>query len=231
MSVKTPIRSKAAVNHDRKVVFGEKGRLTATIETMPAELLDVGVMYMQELKDKALKVSQALQKAGVPHAVIGGLALASYLARAHKRAERNTQDVDILLHRKDLEAATRALKPLGYRYRKVMKLHAFMPNQRGAHFVDGIHIIWSEEKVRDEYLHPTPALIEKSDVDSHQGIQYLSLYNLVVMKLTSFRHKDITHIQDLIYWKLLTKKIEAALPADLKERLEQVKRDTKRESL
>ena len=112
-----------------------------------------------------------------------------------------------------------------------MKLHAFMPNRRGAHFVDGIHIIWAEEKVRDEYLHPTPALIEKKDVDSYHGIQYLSLYNLVVMKLTSFRHKDITHIQDLIYWKLLTKKIEAALPADLKERLDQVRRDTKRESL
>ncbi|HYF51988.1 MAG TPA: nucleotidyltransferase family protein [Planctomycetota bacterium] len=186
---------------------------------------------MNELKAKALKVSQALQQAGVPHAVIGGLALAAHLARANPVAERNTQDLDILLARQDLDAAKAALKPLGYRYRRVMKLHAFMPDRKGAHFVEGVHIIWAGEKVREEYLHPTPLLLAHETVDPQKGIQYLSLYNLVVMKLTSFRHKDITHIQDLLYWKLLTKKIENALPADLKQRLEQVKRDTEAEKL
>lgn len=207
------------------------GTRVAIVETLPADLLDVGVKYMNDLKEKALKVSQALQKAGVPHAVIGGLALAAHLARSNPMAERNTQDLDILLDRKNLEAAKAVLHPLGYRYRRVMKLHAFMPDRKGAHFVEGVHIIWAGEKVRDEYLHLTPELTATDAVDPQMGIQYLSLYNLVVMKLTSFRHKDITHIQDLLYWKLLTKKIENALPADLKERLEQVRRDTEREKL
>ncbi|MCW8131872.1 MAG: nucleotidyltransferase family protein [Planctomycetota bacterium] len=207
------------------------GATAAKVDVMPSALLDVGVRYMQELKEKARSVSQALSGSGVSHAVIGGLALAAHLAKASKLAERNTQDLDILLNREDLEKAKEALDPLGYRFRRVMKLHAFMPKRRGAHFVEGVHVIWAGEKVRDEYLHPAPALGPAAMAPEPDGVCYLSLTGLLTMKLTSFRHKDITHVQDLLYWKLITKKVEAALPPDLRERLEQVKEETKREQL
>lgn len=202
----------------------------AEVEVLPAALLDIGVRYMQDLKKKALDVSQTLQKAGIPHAVIGGLALAAHLARANPLAERNTQDLDILLNKADLERAKIAMAPLGYRYRRVLRLHAFMPQKRGAHFVEGVHIIWAGEKVRPEYLHATPTLPPVSSTRIDGEIYYLQLLDLVVMKLTSFRHKDITHIQDLLYWKLLTPAIQRKLPPDLLLRLEDIKRDTVRES-
>lgn len=207
------------------------GAVANVVEVMPAELLQIGVDCMQELKEKALAVSQALGNAGVPHAVIGGLALSAHLARAHRLAERATQDLDILLRKVDLEAAKKALSPLGYRYRKVLRLHAFMPLRRGAHFVEGVHVIWAGEKVRPEYLHPTPELNDEDRELDAGGVCYLSLPALLKMKLTSLRAKDITHVQDLIQWKLLTPKIEASLPVDLRERLRKIKQDYKKERL
>jgi hypothetical protein len=52
---------------------------------------------------------------------------------------------------------------------------------------------------------------------------------LLVMKLTSFRLKDQVHVQDLLTLKLITKKIENALPSDLKPRLQYIKDQTERE--
>ena len=214
---------------EKKIVFREDGSWDAKVVTLSASLLDVGVRYMKELKSKALKVSRALQKAGVPHAVIGGLAVAAHVARVDSTAERNTQDLDILLRRADLEFAKRVLEPLGYRYRKVMKLYAFMPKSGKPKFVEGVHVIWSGEKVRPDYLHAAPVISEASSFHNSNGVLYLDLVDLLVMKLTSYRHKDITHVQDLLDQKLITKKVENALPVDLQVRLRQIREDTKRE--
>lgn len=204
---------------------------SAEVVTLPAELLGVGVSYMQELREKALSVSRALRKAGVPHAVIGGLAVAAHVARVDPKAQRNTQDLDILLDKSDLDAAKAALDPLGYRFRKVLKLHAFMPKERGTSFVDGVHVFWAGEKVREDYLYPTPDIKKCKPYAANDGVQYIGLIDLLIMKLTSFRHKDITHIQDLMAMKLITPKIEAALPVELKSRMQTVKDDTEREEL
>jgi hypothetical protein len=207
------------------------GRWTATIDVLPASLLDIGERYMEQLKEKALKVSRALSEAAIPHAVIGGLALAAQISRVNPSAERNTKDLDILLNRSDLERAKIALEKVGFRYRKVMRLHAFMPNQKGAKFEDGVHIVWSGEKVRDEYLCPAPSLSKEATYQGPQGVAYLGLRELLIMKLTSFRLKDKVHIQDLLLQKLITKKIEASLPAELLARLKEVKEETERERL
>jgi hypothetical protein len=225
------IRSSRKEAYKSPAPRGISRRSYAEVVTLPAELLDVGVRYMEQLKEKALRVSSALQAAGVAHAVIGGLAVAAHVARVDRKAERNTQDLDILLRKSDLEHAKKALEPLGYRFRKVMKLHAFMPKERGASFVDGVHVIWSGEKVREDYLFPTPDLSPRAATITEGGIQYIGLLELVTMKLTSFRHKDITHVQDLMSLKLITRKIEDALPPGLQARLKQVKEDTRREKL
>lgn len=207
------------------------GARVAKVEHWPAELLDVGVRYMEDLRAKAKLVSSTLRKAGIRHAVIGGLAVAAHVARVDPKAQRNTQDLDILLHKEDLEAAKNALDGIGFRYRKVLKLHAFMLKDRKSSFVDGVHVIWAGEKVREDYVASAPELKKDSTYAGPDGVSYLGLVELLTMKLTSYRHKDITHVQDLMGQKLITKKVEAALAPALRVRLEQVKEDTKRESL
>ena len=205
------------------------GRSMAKIEVLPASLLEIGERFMKDLKEKARRVSQALIKAGVPHAVIGGLAVAAHIARVAPEAERNTKDLDILLHHKNLKKASAALGPLGFHFRKVMGINAFIP--AGGSFRDAIHIVKSGEKVRQDYPHAAPDLPEKVSLFSSEGFACLDLMNLLMMKLTSYRLKDRVHVQDLLVVGLITSKVEAFLPSDLKARLEEVKDETARERL
>ncbi|GMV80119.1 MAG: hypothetical protein AMXMBFR7_13030 [Planctomycetota bacterium] len=207
------------------------GATANVVEVMPAELLQVGVDGMQEPKEKALAVGQALGNAGVPHAVVGGLALSAHWAPACRLAERATQDLVIWPRKVELKAAPKAISPWGYRYRKAMRLHAFMPLRHGTHFAEGFRITWAGEKVRPKYLHPTPELNDEDRELDAGGVCYLSLPALLKMKLTSLWAKGITHVQNLIQWKLLTLKVEASLPADLRERHRKIKQDYKKERL
>jgi hypothetical protein len=205
-------------------------RVAETIR-LPAELLDVGVRYMNELREKARLVSSTLSKAEIRHAVIGGLAVAAHVARVDPAAQRNTQDLDILLHREEFDAAKKALDGVGYKHRHVKSIDAFLPKDRKASLVEGVHVIWAGEKVRADYVAAAPMLKAGSNYAGPDGVEYLGLVELLTMKLTSYRLKDRVHVQDLMEQKLITKQVEAGLTAELRARLEQVKDDTKREAL
>jgi hypothetical protein len=53
-------------------------------------------------------------EAGVPYAVVGGHAVASWVATVDEGAVRNTRDVDLLVRRSDLPAITAALEQAGF---------------------------------------------------------------------------------------------------------------------
>ena len=211
--------------------FTGRGRWTAETLTLPAALLDIGIHAMNELTDRARAVSQALQAAQVPHAVVGGLAVAAHVASVDPGARRGTQDLDLLMRECDVEQAQRALKPLGYRFRKVMRVPVFAPKRKGARYTEYIHLIWTGQKVQSDYLHLAPDLPEKGICHSADGIRYLGLKELLVMKLTSYRLKDQVHIQDLLRLKLITPAMTRSLPADLRARLKRIREITKRESM
>lgn len=74
-------------------------------------------------------------------------------------AVRNTQDVDIVLRRADVEAATTALGAAGFVRRHVAGIEMFLdgPDAR-AH--DAVHVVIADEKVRPEYSRPAPDVSE-----------------------------------------------------------------------
>src|SRR2546423_9624000 len=115
-------------------------------------LLDRMVLAVERVRDRLLRATAALEAAGVPYAVIGGNAVAAWVATIDAAAVRNTQDVDILLRRVDLEAAARALEAAGFVRRHVAGIDIFFygpPAQaRG-----GGHVLLSGEKKRA----PSPA--------------------------------------------------------------------------
>ena len=63
-----------------------------------------------------------------------------------------------------------------------------------------MHVLYANEKVRPEYLLPTPDVTE---VERGPAYQMLTLEALVRMKLTSFRLKDQVHILDMLSVGLL----------------------------
>src|SRR5260221_5788662 len=125
------------------------GAAVAGIIEMDGADLDKSDEYMRNLREKAEKVSRALKVAGVPHAVIGGMAVLAHVFRVNPSAGRNTRDLDILVNREDVERGGTALKPLGFRYRKVMGLPVFFPPRAAvkskSRFQEGVHLYWAGE--------------------------------------------------------------------------------------
>ena len=83
------------------------------------------IRAVEKVRDRLLRATAALNKAGVPYAVAGGNAVAAGVSRMDEAAVRNTQDADILLRRSDLPAATTALSAAGFIYRHVKSLDIF----------------------------------------------------------------------------------------------------------
>ena len=89
----------------------------------------------------------------------------------------------------------------------------------GAKAHDAVHVIFSGEKVPQEYVLPVPDVAE-SEMDV--SFRVLSLDALVRMKLTSFRRKDQVHIQDMIGVGLIDASWVNRVPPELAARLQEI---------
>jgi hypothetical protein len=180
--------------------------------------LDRMVRAVEKVRERLLRASAALEKAGIPYAVAGGNAVAAWVSRVDEAAVRNTQDVDILIRRSDLEAAKAALAAAGFVYRHSSGVDMFLDGPK-AKARDAVHIVFAGEKVRKEYLLPAPDVTES---DATPSFRMLSLDALVKMKLTSFRDKDRTHIRDMIEVGLVDASWCQRLPEELAPRLREL---------
>src|SRR3954452_5090446 len=117
------------------------------------------VRAVERVRDRLIRATAALEAACVSHAVAGGNAVAAWVSRVDEAAVRNTQDVDILLRRADLDSATTALEGAGFLRRHVAGIDLFLDGP-GAKARDAVHIVFAGEKVRDDYPQPAPDVDE-----------------------------------------------------------------------
>ena len=176
------------------------------------------VRAVEKVRERLLRAAEALDRNGIPYAVAGGNAVAAWVSRVDEAAVRNTQDVDILLRRSDLSAATDALSSAGFTFRHVAGIDMFLDGP-DAKVRDSVHVVMADEKVRQEYVLPAPDVTES---ESAEGFTALSLEPLVKMKLTSFRRKDQVHILDLIGVGLVDRSWLEVLPPELAPRLQEL---------
>ena len=182
------------------------------------ELLDRMVNAVEAVRRRLERATQLLGDAGVPYAVVGGNAVGAWVARVDQAAVRNTQDVDILIRRADLPAATAALEAGGFVHRHAAGIEMFLDGE-GAKARDAVHIVFAGEKVRDEYVTAAP---DADDVEFIERFRVLDLESLVRMKLTSFRDKDRVHIRDLIGVGLIDSTWTSRFIPELAERLQEL---------
>jgi hypothetical protein len=181
-------------------------------------LLDRMVRAVELVRERLLRATGALEAAGVPYAVVGGNAVAAWVARVDPAAVRNTQDVDVLLRRSDLDAAARALESVGFIRRHVAGIDVFLDGPK-AKVRDAVHVVPAGEKIRAEYLVAAPDVTESEKPDQ---FRILSLQALVTMKLTSYRRKDQVHLQDMLDVGLIDASWVPRLPTELGSRLQQL---------
>jgi len=179
-------------------------------------LLERMVTAVERVRERLARATAALEAAGVPYAVVGGNAVAAWVASVDPAAVRNTQDVDILFRRGDLDAAEKALAAVGFVRQHVAGIDLFLdgPDARPR---DALHVVIAGEKIREEYGTPAP---DVSDSVKPEHFRVLGLETLVHMKLTSFRRKDQVHLLDMLEVGLIDATWPARFPPDLAARLQ-----------
>jgi hypothetical protein len=187
------------------------------IVSPPPSLWEKYLMALDKVTERLQRITAALEAASVPFALVGGQAVALWIATKDPAAVRTTKDVDILLRREDLPQARAAAAAAGMDYFEVMGVGMFLergdPNPR-----HGVHLVWAGEKVRPENAWPAPPIDERQLVDA--GKPVVSLPALVRMKLLANRDQDRVHLRDLIDVGLVGRDLLTNLPPELAARLD-----------
>jgi hypothetical protein len=170
---------------------------------------------VDKVHQRLLRATAALDKARVEYAVVGGNAVAAWVSRVDESAVRYTQDVDVMIRRSDLELVKKALEPVGFVYRHVASMDMFLDGP-DALARDAVHLIFAEEKVRENEALPNPDMTEYVQ---GERFRVITLEALVQIKLTSFRRKDQVHLDDLIRLGLVDETWCGRYPKELSERL------------
>jgi len=185
---------------------------------MSWEILDRMERAVAKVRERLLRATKALSEAGIPYAVVGGHAVASWVATIDEGAVRNTRDVDILVRREDLPAVTTALEAAGFVKDELLGVDMFRDGADGKPS-EAVHLLFSGEKTRSDHLQPAPEL---ETVEDPAEFRVIVLESLVLMKLMSNRDKDRTHLRDLVDQGLVDQNWVAKLPPELGERLQHI---------
>ena len=146
----------------------QRARSRATIEvvsnvvTMPWEILDRMERAVAKVRERLLRSTTALNQAGIPYAVVGDHAVASWVATVDEGAVRNTRDVDLLVRRDDLPAVTIALQNAGFLPEKSIGVTMFLdgPDAKPS---ESIHLLFAGEKVKEDYPLASPDITTIDD--------------------------------------------------------------------
>jgi hypothetical protein len=178
---------------------------------------------MYSLLSDVERIVKVLREAGVSFELIGGVAVNAHLLAAKERSRTFvTRDVDLLVDRSELAKIVEASEANGYQAKKIIGGYMLIrPDQRPA---DAVHMVFAGEKSKSTQpvVHPQ---VRAEEIDLFElRIPVAPLSDLVRMKLSSLRTKDLVHLQILDDAELITPDIERELPPVLEERLKQARK-------
>ena len=171
---------------------------------------------IEKVQERLNRPCDALDAASVPYAVIGGNAVAAWVATRDEGAIRSTQDVDILLREEDADRATAALQKAGFCREKVFDATMFLDGPEGKPS-QAVHVTWAGKRVKSDYVSPAPTPEQSRRL---QGKRVIDLTELVRMKLLSYRDKDRVHLRDMIGVGLIDDQWPARFDPPLGQRLQ-----------
>jgi hypothetical protein len=185
---------------------------------MSRDILDRMERAVAMVRERLLRATAALNQAGVPYAVVGGNAVASWVATVDEGAVRNTRDIDLLVRRSDLPAIAAALEPAGFVRDELLDVVMFRDGPQGKPS-EAVHLLFSGEKARPDLLLPAP---EIQTVQDPSGFPVLALEPLIVMKLGRNQANDRMHLHDLMGVQLIDRSWLPKIPPELADRLRQI---------
>jgi hypothetical protein len=112
-------------------------------------------------------VVNTLRDAGVPFEVVGGVAVNAHIFSRHRSRSFVTRDIDVLIHRSDLERVAKAAESLGYRAKKMMGAYTLIRPEQD--LAEAVHLLsWASGQSRLSHSPPatppgTEALVRYYD--------------------------------------------------------------------
>ena len=188
-----------------------------TIAIQAPGLWEKYIMALDEVTDRLQRITRALEEAGVAYALVGGQAVALWVATKDPAAVRTTKGVDILLDRADLGRARAAALSVGMDYFEVLGVGMFL-ERTDANPRRAVHLLWAGEKVTPDCTLPSPPIEDRLVLEAGKSV--VSLPGLVRMKLLANRDQDRVHLRDLIDVDLVGRDFLRDLPPDLASRLD-----------
>lgn len=176
------------------------------------------VAAVDAVRERARRITSALEREGIQYAVIGGNAIAAWVARVDLEAVRNTKDVDILVRREDFARVIDIARAAGFVYQNVAGVDLFLDGPGGS-VRSAVHVVFAGEKVRIEHPLTAPDVTESEDGPE---FRIAALDALVRMKLTAYRLKDQVHLLDLLDVGLIDETWCGQLPPELGQRLREL---------
>jgi hypothetical protein len=125
-------------------------RWTAQTVGMNGEILDRMERAVAKVRERLLRATAALNQVGVPYAVVGGNAVASWVATVDEGAVRNTRDIDLLVRRSDLPTITTALEQAGFVRDELLDVVMFGDGAEGKPS-EAVHLLFAGEKTRPDH--------------------------------------------------------------------------------
>lgn len=179
--------------------------------------LDRMVRAVEKVRERLLRAAALLKTHGVPYAVIGGNAVAAWVSRVDEAAVRNTQDVDILIRREDLERTKVALESAGFIYHHAASVDMFLDGVNGKPR-DSIKVHFSGE-IEANSISPCPDVIEAAPFEK---LLLLSLDAVVHMELSTNAIEGKVNIKDLLEVGLVDSSWTTRLSPQLASRLQEI---------
>jgi hypothetical protein len=175
-----------------------------------------------ELIGTLQKLSQPLEQAGVPHELVGGLAVFLHVENADSTHSSLTRDIDVMIRRDDLPRVVAIAEQHGFRFRHSagldMLLYGDADSARNA-----VHLLFAGEKVKETQLEAHPRIRPVRSGIHGQEFLVIPVIDLVRMKLSAYRDKDRVHVRGMDAAGLITLEIEHGLDEGLRSRLRHIR--------
>ena len=169
------------------------------------------------VRERLMRSTAALDRCGIPHAVVGGCAVAHWVSSVDESAARYSNDVDILIRRQDLPKVTQALKTAGFlNYPEAADVFIESPDVK---LHSAVKFVFAGEMQHSGDFCPVPD-VDQSERSKH--FQVLSLEPLVRMGLAAYRREDRMLLRDMLDVGLMDESWLATLPIVLAARLKEL---------
>ena len=185
---------------------------------MSTEILDRMERAVARVRERLIRATSALDAVGIQYAVVGGNAVASWVATVDEGAVRNTRDVELLVRRTDLPAITAALERAGFVAGTLLDDVMFRDGVEGRRS-EAVHLKFAGEKAKAYQVLPLPD-IETSSIAG--TCRVLALDRLVNILLDSTSSEAGMLVRDLVDVGLVNGSWLNTVPAILKTRLQHI---------